>query len=349
MKNFTPRAKVLLVEDEATQRRLLRLQLEKLNYEVVEAENGRKGLFACMNEPDIRLVVTDLLMPEMDGYQLIEAIRANEPQYTYIIVLTALDDKKSILRALSLGADDYLTKPVLPEELHLRMQGGQRLLRLEAHEELIFSLTKLAAYRSGETGGHLRRVREYCKILGNYLVEHHPEVGLRPAVAEEIAQVSPLHDIGKVGIPDAILHKPGPLTEEEFDLMKTHTELGGKLLREVYEQTGSPYLYLAEKIALYHHERWHGTGYPEGLSGRGIPLAARMMALADVFDALVSPRSYKEPFPWDKAREIILSQRGRHFDPLLVDGFLACEEQFRGVLLEFGESREIEQVIKLGF
>ncbi|MEW6501582.1 MAG: HD domain-containing phosphohydrolase [Thermodesulfobacteriota bacterium] len=337
--------KILLVEDEPTQRRLLRLQLEKQGYAVLEAEHGEQGLQVCLDNPDLRLVITDLMMPVMDGFQLIEAIRSREMRYTYIIVLTALDAKESIVRALSLGADDYLSKPVFQDELHLRLVGGKRLLQLEGHEELIFSLTKLAAYRSGETGAHLHRVREYCRILGMDLRENQPGLGLSRGAVEEIAKVCPLHDIGKVGVPDSILHKPGKLTAAEFELMKTHAELGGRLLREVYAQTGSSYLFLAYEIAMYHHERWDGKGYPRGLKGEEIPLAARMMALADVFDALVSRRSYKEPFPLETAKTIILEGRGTHFDPVVVDSFLRTEEQWRAVVERYGEENDDREAL----
>lgn len=335
-----PNAKILLVEDEMTQRRLLRAQLEKQGYEVLEAEDGEEGVRLCLDNPDIRLVITDLMMPVMDGFGLIEAIRKREMQYTYIIVLTALDDKKSIVRALSLGADDYLSKPVFQDELHLRLAGGKRLLKLEGHEELIFSLTKLAACRSGETGAHLHRVREYCWILGMDLKANNPELGLSRSTVEEIAKVSPLHDIGKVGIPDSILHKPGRLTPQEFGLMKTHAELGGKLLKEVYDQTGSFYLHLAYEIATHHHERWDGRGYPAGLAGAATPLPARMMALADVFDALVSRRSYKEPFPYGEAKKIILEGKGSQFDPLLVEAFLRTEAQWLAVIDKYSEEND---------
>lgn len=340
--------KILLVEDEMTQRRLLRAQLERQGYEVLEAENGEEGVRLCLDNPDLRLVITDLMMPVMDGFRLIETIRSREMQYTYIIVLTALDDKKSIVRALSLGADDYLSKPVFQDELHLRLAGGKRLLRLEGHEELIFSLTKLAAYRSGETGAHLYRVREYCWILGMDLKENLPSLELSRGTVEEIAKVSPLHDIGKVGIPDSILHKPGKLTPPEFELMKTHTEIGGRLLKEVYDQTGSSYLLLAYEIAMYHHERWDGNGYPQGLAGENIPLPARMMALADVFDALISRRSYKEPFPYATAREIVLEGRGKHFDPAMVDAFLRTEAQWQAVVEKYGEEKESREGFLVG-
>lgn len=337
------KTKVLLVEDEITQRHLVRLELERQGYEVIEAANGREGMKRCFENSDIRLVVTDLQMPDMDGFQLIEAIREKETHYTYIIVLSVLDDRDSIVRALSLGADDYLFKPVFHDELNLRLLGAMRLLKLEGQEELIFAMAKLAAYRSGETGSHLHRVREYCKILALDLVESQPSLGMTRNLAEEIANVAPLHDVGKVGIPDSVLHKPGKLTKEEFELMKTHTTVGARLLNEIHEQTSSPYLHLAYEITMSHHERWNGKGYPDGLRGEDIPLSARIMAVADVFDALVSCRSYKEAFPCEKATAIIEAEKGEHFDPVVVEAFLRHEKKFVAVVEKYQEEEEDDQ------
>lgn len=341
------KTKILLVEDEISQRRSLQLQLEREGYEVIEAVNGREGFQKWLENPDVRLVVTDLKMPEMDGFQLIEAIREKEIHYTYIIVLTGLEDKESIILALSLGADDYLSKPVFHDELNLRLYGAMRLLRLEGQDELIFTMAKLAAYRSGETGSHLHRVREYCKILALDLVETQPSLGLTRGWAEEVANVAPLHDIGKVGIPDSVLHKPGKLTNEEFELMKTHTAIGGRLLNEIHEQTKSPYLQLAYEITMFHHEQWNGNGYPKGLRGEDIPISARIMALADVFDALVSRRSYKEPFPHDKAKGIVLAAKNIHFDPVVVDSYLNNEKEWLGVMEQYQDETSLEDILAL--
>jgi len=326
--------KVLVVEDEMTQRRLLRAKLEKEGYEVIEAVDGRQGLQAFLDDPEIRLVLTDLSMPEMDGYQLIKSLRENESHYTYIIVLTASDDKGSMVRALGLGADDYLAKPVHQDELSIRMVGGRRLLRLEGQDEIIMAMVKMAGARSDETGTHLDRVRAYTKILALDLCETRPEMKLNRSWAEDVARVSPLHDIGKVGISDDVLNKPGPsrLTEAEMDLMKAHTLIGGALLKEIYERTGSSYLRLAYEVAKYHHEKWDGGGYPEGLQGQEIPLAARIMALADVFDAMTTKRCYKDAFPYEKAKGIIIEDRERHFDPLVVDAYLRHEPEWLAVL-----------------
>lgn len=324
----TKQVKILLVEDNKVERRLLRQLLQEAGYKVIEAENGVKALEFCEKNLDIRIVVTDVKMPVMDGYSLIKAIRKKQLHYIYILVVSGLTEKKNIVKALNLGANDYLTKPVYLEELKLRIQRAQQLLRLESQDELIFSMARLSDYRSHETGMHLERTREYVLMLGRYIAEQYPETGLTNQLAGEIAMVCPLHDIGKVAIPDAILAKPGKLTDEEFTRMKEHSEIGGNLLSEIYIKTGSQTMRLAFEIAMYHHERWDGNGYPAGLSGDGIPIAARIMALADVYDALTSDRVYKKAFSHEQAKKIILEGKGKHFDPRLVETFLTLEDQF---------------------
>ncbi|QTA90074.1 HD domain-containing phosphohydrolase [Desulfonema magnum] len=318
--------KVLVTDDDMAQRLLLRACLETDGYEVWEAEDGSEAVDKLASEPDIRLLLTDLNMPKMDGYELIRTIREKELRYTYIIILTSMNDRESLLRGLSVGADDYLTKPVFPDELKLRLRGGTRLLKLESQDLLIFSMAKLAEYRSQETGFHLERVSHYTRLIARDISKNHPELRLSLSMADEIGMVSSLHDIGKVAIPDRILHKPGRLTLEECSVMKTHTTIGGEIIKDIYDMTGSLYLWLAHEIAMYHHERWDGRGYPLGLAGEDIPISGRIMALADVYDALNSKRCYKDPFPYEKVRGIILQERGHHFDPKVVDAFLRQED-----------------------
>jgi putative two-component system response regulator len=320
--------KLLVVEDSMDQRLLLKTVLEQRGHKVFEAQNGIEALKVCQENTSIRIVITDINMPEMDGYELITALRKQQIQYIYIIVVTALDDKNSVIKALSCGADDFLSKPVFPQELHLRIQSGHHLIQLESQDELIFSMAKLSDYRSNETGLHLERVRQYTLEIGMYLVRHYPEKGITSQMANEISKVSPLHDIGKVGISDQILTKPGKLTDEEFEIMKEHSRIGGDLISDIYLKTGSPSLRIAFELTMYHHEKWDGTGYPAGLFGNGIPVAARIMALADVYDALTTHRVYKKAFSHEKAKQIIMEGRARHFDPDLVDTFLALEEKF---------------------
>lgn len=327
--------KVLVIDDDMAQRLILRSSLESYGYEVEEAENGSEGLQKLFQDPDIRLLLTDLAMPVMDGYEVIANVRKKELRYTYIIVLTSMDDRDSLLRALSIGADDYLTKPVFPDELRLRLESGARLLKLESQEELILSMAKLAEFRSDETGYHLERVRHYVRTLGIDVSKQYPELDLSLSTAEEYARISPLHDIGKVAIPDNILHKPGRLTTEEFEIMKTHASIGGKLIREIYDRTGSPYLWFAYEVTMFHHERYGGGGYPRGFVGEEIPLSARIMMLADVYDALTSDRCYKTALPHEQAKSIIMKEKGAHFDPKIVDAFLRQEEAFLEIKARF--------------
>ena len=326
------RPKVLLLEDEPTQRHLLTRQIERQGYHVIAAENGRIGIALWQENPEVRIVVTDLLMPDIDGFAVVEHIRQNEAHYTYILVLTAMDDHNALLQALSLGADDYVCKPILKEELALRLQGGARLLRLEGLDDLVFALAEMSAYRSGETGSHLKRVREYCFLLADDLRIHHPELGLTKSLVSDIASVSVLHDIGKVGIPDYVLHKPGRLTKEEFKLMQTHTTISGKILMDLYRKNGSNYLLLGCEIAIAHHEKWDGSGYPYGLIADEIPVSARVMALADVFDALTSRRCYKDAFSCKKAKDIITQEMANQFDPMLLASFLRIADKMEDVL-----------------
>jgi putative two-component system response regulator len=331
-------AKVLITDDDIGQRLILKNSLESNGYQVYEAGDGKQAAEILDAEPDIRLLLTDLAMPEMDGFELVRHVRTREMRYTYIIVLTSIDDRESLIKALSLGADDYLTKPVFPDELKLRLQNGTRLLRLESQEALIFSMAKLAEYRSEETGYHLERVAYYTRLLARDLVRYNPEYRLTISMADEIALVSPLHDLGKVAIPDHILHKPGRLTEDECEIMKTHTSIGSKFIREIFDKTGSQYLWLGYEIARFHHERWDGRGYPDGLAGEAIPVSAQVMAIADVYDALTSKRCYKDAFTHEKTKSIILEGRSSQFDPRVVDAFVRNEDTFLDVKKRFQDN-----------
>ena len=326
---------ILIADDDKQQRLLLQMLLEKQNCHIFLAADGEEALEIFEANPDIRLIITDLDMPKMDGFKLIHHIRQQQLRYAYIIVLTSMGEKRALLKALSEGADDFLTKPAMEEELHLRIKNGMRLLRQQSQDELIFALAKLSEYRSDETGCHLERVQRYTKILAMDLVDNNTELNISYSMAKEISRVSPLHDIGKVAIPDNILHKPGKLTADEFELMKKHAVFGGSILEEIYVKTQSPYLKIAYELTAYHHEKYNGTGYPAQLAGENIPLAARIMALADVYDALTSKRCYKNKMSHETARDIIVRERGEHFDPKVVDSFLRQEDVWLTVLEKF--------------
>jgi len=312
--------------------------LRKWEYDVVEAADGVEA-FAVFRNESPAIIITDLDMPGMNGFQLIEEIRRQEIARTYIIVLSASDDKSSVVSALALGADDYLVKPYHPEELRVRLSGADRVLRLQNQELLIFAMAQMVDTRSPETGAHLDRVQFFCKRLAEGLsMEGDPLV--TASWKSQLFSLSPLHDIGKIGIPDAILNKPGRLTPEEFTIMKEHVIIGASVFSRIYERTRYAPFGFAIDIIRYHHEKWDGSGYPEGLAGENIPLCGRIVALADVYDAISSKRVYKPAFPREQCWDIINSGKGSHFDPRLVDIFNRNENYFWSVVEDL---RDIEE------
>ncbi|POR04677.1 response regulator receiver protein [Alkalispirochaeta sphaeroplastigenens] len=317
---------ILIAEDSLLQRKVLYRHLSSLGYTVLVAEDGACALDLFL-EHQPRIVITDLDMPVMNGYDLIGEIRRQEIHYTHITVLTALTRKESTIRAISQGADDYLIKPFHPEEMKVRLESAERLARIQSQEKIILLMAKLTDYRNPETGYHIERVQHYSRLLAQILCDQgHPELNKR--TISTLFTVASLHDIGKVAIPDDILNKPGKLTKEEFRLMKTHAEIGGTILDEAFQELGSDFLGMARDIAMHHHERYDGSGYPLGLAGDDIPLSARIVALADVFDALSSHRVYKKAFSPQECREIIAAKQGTHLDPDVAEAFLAHEDQF---------------------
>jgi putative two-component system response regulator len=262
-----------------------------------------------------------------------------EGGYVYVILLTSHGTSAERIQGLHAGADDFMTKPFEPAELLARMQSAERLLSLETRDVAIFAMAKLAESRDVETGAHLERVMNYARILaqqlpimGKYVDEIDPEF------VRLVYSTSPLHDIGKVGIPDGVLLKPGRLDDREFEIMKTHTTLGAQTLEAALLRfPGAKFLRMARDIAASHHERWDGKGYPSGLAGESIPLCARIVALADVYDALTSKRVYKNAFAHEVAKSIIVKDSGTHFDPNVVEAFLAAEPAFIAVRDRFHE------------
>lgn len=325
---LTHKVKVLIAEDSPGQRLLLRKNLETAGFEVLEAGNGEEALKIIEKTYDLHLLITDMYMPVMDGYNLIKTIRDRQIPSVYIIAITATKDQEALVKTFNVGANDYLTKPIFHQELHLRLRNGINLLRLESQDELIFSMAELADRRSPETGLHLDRVQNFTRLLGRQLIKSCPELGMTEGIVADIAKFSPLHDIGKVAIADHVLKKQGKLTPEEFELMKEHAKIGGDLISTILRKTGSRSLRVAFELTMYHHERWDGAGYPMGLSGEDIPIAARVMAVADVYDALTSERVYKKAFSRQEAQAIIVDAAGKHFDPVVVAAFEILEDKF---------------------
>jgi len=342
MDQIIDKPKLLIAEDDPSQRMLLKMILEKEGYGVFETFNGFEALNICRDNPEIRLVVTDLNMPIMDGFEFITKLRQEQIRYTYIIVLSASYEKDTIIKALSTGADDFIVKPVLYQELMLRLEGAKRLLKLEGSEELIFSMATLSEYRSGETGLHLKRVEHYTTSIATFIATNFREYNLSVAIAKEIAKVSPLHDIGKVAIPDNILHKPGILNENEFEIMKTHASIGGKLIKAIYDRTGHSFIKIAYEIAMFHHEKWNGTGYPKGLKGDSIPFPAQIFSIIDVYDALTSDRCYRKAMSHNDAMEIIRAGRENHFSPKISEVFEANITEILKIKDRFKDKKNID-------
>jgi putative two-component system response regulator len=349
---------VLIVEDSAIIRRLVKDQVRKLGYEAREAENGKVALDAMLESlPDC--VILDLMMPVMSGIELLEEMQKHEDlRQVPVIVVTALSDMDKIVYCIEKGAADYMQKPFRAQVLRARLAAcierkkfhdreAQLQRELAEHNALlemrvklqveqitaaqlstIFAMCKLAESRDVDTGEHLERVQEICYLLAVRLQgrPNPAEPPPAPDFADIIRSASPLHDIGKVAVSDLVLQKPGKLTPEEFEIMKTHTTAGYTLLAEVDTlHPGNNFIHMGKDIALYHHEKWNGKGYPTSIVGYDIPISARIMAIADVYDALTHQRCYKPAMSHEEAKRIILEGRGSHFDPYLVDQFCELE------------------------
>ncbi len=358
------RCSVLLVDDTESDIDILVNALEA-ECEVSVALNGTSALeYAAEYLPD--LILLDIMMPDLDGYEVCIRLKENpKTRNIPILFLTAKIEEQDEAKGLELGALDYITKPFNPMLVQSRVRNHLLLKRHQDHlEEMVRERTRevqltqeatieimgtLAEYRDSETGGHIKRTKEYIRILAEHL-QRHPRFAplLDDSTIELLYKSAPLHDIGKLGVPDGILLKPGKLTPEEFDEMKKHCLYGLRAMEIAERKLGVPsFLTLAGEIAYSHHERWDGKGYPEGKRQEGIPLAGRLMAIADVYDALISKRVYKIPFNHEKAVKIIQAGRGSHFDPFLVDAFLELAEEFRRIALEFADHEEERQSLIL--
>ncbi len=340
--------KILIAEDDRVSAVLLCEVLERMGHEVHTASNGKEAL-TLLRETDYSVVISDWEMPEMDGLELCRAIRAEEfDHYVYVLMLTVRHGTQHVVEGLAAGADEFMSKPLIPEELTVRLRTAERILTLETRDLAIFSMARLAESRDPETGAHLERVRQYSRCLAKDLSQQKALAGqITPAFINLIYQTSPLHDIGKVSIPDCVLLKPGRLDNSEFEIMKTHARAGAETLEKAIRMhPGADFLRMARDIAGYHHERFDGKGYPSGLAGDDIPLSARIFSVADVYDALVSKRVYKAAFTHQVARSIILEGSGTQFDPDVIESFRRCEEQFRATALAMSDdARQLEEAL----
>ncbi len=332
--------RVLIVDDDPIALELLRDTLLDSGHEVHSAGDGNEAL-AVLARSEFEVVISDWQMPKVDGIGLCQAIRRGATaSYVYVILLTAHNSMAERIAGLSAGADDFMAKPFEPQELLVRLQAAERIVSLETRDVAIFSMAKLAESRDPETGAHLERVQSYCRALAQHLASTGGFEEIDAEYVRLLYGTSPLHDIGKVGIPDSVLLKPGRLSDREFEIMKTHTSIGAETLDAALKRfPKTKFLRMARDIAAGHHERFDGTGYPAQLKGNEIPLAARIVALADVYDALTSKRVYKDAFAHDIAKDIITKESGVHFDPAIVQAFGATEQTFIAIRDRFQTTR----------
>ncbi len=372
MREDLSRCSILAVDDTKLNLNVLVNVLGE-QYALSVALNEENALqYVIENTPD--LILLDIMMPGIGGLEVLRRLKNNDRSKDIpVLMLTALSEAEQKAQCFEMGAVDYIQKPFNVHELqarvktHLSLAQARKTLAeqnqnleilieqrtqelLTTQQATMESMAALAEYRDPETGQHINRVKGYVEILAK-------ELSKQPLFAEQLplatinvfVRSAPLHDIGKVGVRDEILLKAGPLTDEEFTEMKRHTEYGAQVILSVEKKVGPmPFLNAAREMAQSHHEKWDGTGYPEGLSGKAIPLGARIMALADVYDALISRRSYKPPFSHSKAVKIILEESGKSFDPDIVQVFSRCTEQFREIALKFAESEEQRQILTNG-
>ena len=344
------RSRILVVDDDARNLRLMEALLLPLGHEVALAHDGEEALEKVREiSPDV--ILLDVMMPKVDGFEAARRLKEDEKtRIIPIVMVTALRDVEDRVKALEAGVDDFLSKPVDKIELkarvqsllkvkayHDHMRNYQRELETEVEKrtgqleeafervkgaslETIYRLSRAAEYKDEDTGAHVKRMSRYSAAVAR-------QMGLNDTIVDYILYASPMHDVGKIGIPDRILLKPGKLDRDEREIMKQHATIGSRIL----EGSDAGFIRLAEIIALIHHEKWDGSGYPRGLKGKEIPLVGRIVAISDVFDALISKRPYKEPFSVEKSFAIIRDGRGNHFDPDVVDAFFAVENEILAI------------------
>ena len=345
------KATIMIVDDLPDNLRLLQELLQEAGYRLLMFTSGAKALQAAERQPP-DLILLDITMPEMDGFEVCRRLKQSITlQKIPVLFISALGDTVDKVKAFSVGGVDYINKPFHADEVIARVNTHISLYRMQmelekynlhleemvrektrelsdSHLAMIYALSQLAEHRDDDTGKHIERTRLYCKIFAKKLRSNPKYTAIiTDQFIENIYHAAPLHDIGKVGIPDCILLKPGKLTPDEFETMKTHASIGASTLQEVLvEYPQNDFLKMGIELALYHHEKWDGSGYPKGLTGDEIPLSAQIMALADVYDALRSSRPYKEAFSYEKSGDIIMESAGKHFSFDLVSVFAGfCE------------------------
>jgi len=357
----------LLIVDDTPENLMTLGQLLTPHYRVLVARSGPEALEIAFTSPRLDLILLDVMMEGMDGFAVLRRLlESDSTREIPVIFVTSMDQIQDEEHGLRCGAVDYITKPFSPAivlarvRTHLELKSARDKLQrqnaeleaevrrriqelLNTQEATIQALAHLAGLRDSETGSHLRRTQDYVRTLAMEMRRYPQYVDLlSDEYINKISRSAPLHDIGKVGIPDHILLKPGPLNAEEWEIMREHTTLGRQAIEQVERNTRIPlgFLELAKEIAQNHHERWDGRGYPAGLAGEDIPLSARLMSLADAFDALTTWRVYKKPFSFQRAYDLITGERGARFDPAVVDAFISRFEDFTRIALRYADADE---------
>jgi len=354
------KAKILIVEDDDVTRRVMERMLASMDCEVILAHDGEEALKKVKDTPP-DVILLDIMMPRMDGFEVARRLKeSEETKIIPVVMVTSLDEVEHRVKALEVGADDFLTKPVDKSELSARVQSllkvkgyndqmrnYQKELETEVAErtkqikaaslETVYCLSRAAEYKDEDTGAHIQRMSHYSAAVAR-------KMGIEEETVEAILYASPMHDIGKIGIPDSILLKPGKLLPSEWEIMKQHTTFGARIL----EGSETEFTKLAEIVALTHHEKWNGSGYPQGLKTTEIPLAGRITAIADVFDAMTSRRPYrKEPLSLEETFRLVKDGRGNHFDPEVVDAFFAAKEEILTIKEKYKDEGE-SLLIRMG-
>ena len=350
---------ILVVDDQLQNVELLEAQLVPLGYEIIRAANGKDAL-TIITGNEIDLMLLDIMMPGMDGFEVIRRVRqGTKTRLLPIILVTALRETEDRIKGIEAGCDDFISKPVDKMELFARVRSLLKVkdyndLMLNYRKELesevtarteqlkkaleriktasldtIYRLSVASEYKDKDTGAHIKRMSRYSVAVAR-------RMGLDENTIETILYSAPMHDLGKIGIPDQILMKPAILDPAEWKIMKMHTVIGAKIL----QGSDAEFIKSGESIALSHHEKWDGSGYPNGVKGQEIPIAGRIVAIADVFDALTSKRPYKEPFTIEKSLAIVKEGRGTHFDPDVVDAFFDIQEEILNIKKQYNEDNQ---------
>lgn len=363
MMDMNKKEKVLIVDD-IPENLMILMNILKEQYTVIAATNGEKALELARNEPLPDIILLDIVMPDLDGYEVCRRLQKNVlTRDIPIIFITAKTESDDEAKGLELGAVDYIGKPIVPAIVKARIRNHLELKRHRNHleelvdqrthqlkkakEAVIEAMGMVAEHRDPETGAHISRTKRYVNLLAAELskLPKYTKI-LTPHIVELLTHAAPLHDLGKIAIPDSVLLKTGKFTEEEWEIMQTHAKIGEETINLAETRfNDNEILSIAKEIAGSHHEWWNGSGYPRGLSGEEIPLCGRIMAVADVYDAIISRRVYKKPMPHKYAVEHIVNEKESHFDPEVVQAFLNVADSFLETALKFADNNEQRDIL----